>query len=161
MRAEELYESLLVATEAQARRGQLRTAGSRARASGWSSSPSLLAPTTTSETTTFNGTIPQTLMMMNGDLMQQATSIEKGSFLHRIAGDARINNAAKIKHLYLAALARMPSGHEISLANELLVLRRGDGRRPARRMVGDAEQQRVHFEPLSFFTLPPVCERLP
>ena len=39
------------------------------------------------ETTTFNGTIPQTLMMMNGDLIKQAISIDKGSFLHQVAGD--------------------------------------------------------------------------
>ena len=33
------------------------------------------------ETTTFNGTIPQTLMMMNGDMMKRATGTDKGSLL--------------------------------------------------------------------------------
>jgi hypothetical protein len=32
----------------------------------------------------------------------------------------------KIQKLYLAALARRPTGQEISLANELLRLRKGD-----------------------------------
>ena len=64
--------------------------------------------------------------MMNGDLVKQATNIEKGSFLHRVAADAKMNNAAKINHLYLAALARKPTAPEISLANELLMLRKGD-----------------------------------
>jgi hypothetical protein len=78
------------------------------------------------ETTTFNGTIPQVLMMMNGELVSKATSVEKGSFLYRVAGDAKMNNAAKINHLYLAALARRPTGQEIALANELMRLREGD-----------------------------------
>ena len=34
------------------------------------------------ETTTFNGTIPQVLMMMNGELVNKAASGEKGSFLN-------------------------------------------------------------------------------
>ena len=78
------------------------------------------------ETTTFNGTIPQTLMMMNGDLINKATSIDKGGFLYRVAADSKMNNAAKINHLYLAALARRPTLNETALANELLLLRKGD-----------------------------------
>ncbi|HEX3726796.1 MAG TPA: DUF1553 domain-containing protein, partial [Pirellulales bacterium] len=78
------------------------------------------------ETTTFNGTIPQALMMMNGDLIQRAIDVKQGSFLHRVATDAKMNNAAKINHLYLAALARRPTSQEIALANELMLLRKGD-----------------------------------
>ena len=36
------------------------------------------------EATTFNGTIPQALMMMNGELVANATSAENGSFLHTV-----------------------------------------------------------------------------
>ena len=65
------------------------------------------------ETTTFNGTIPQALMMMNGELVNRAASAEKGSFLHTVAANPRLNNAAKINYLFLAALARRPTASEI------------------------------------------------
>lgn len=125
MRAEELYESLLAATEADhtATSYEQREATKRE----WLNQFTLAFGTDdNAETTTFNGTIPQALMMMNGDLINKATSIEKGSFLYRIANDAKMSNVAKINHLYLAALARRPVGREISAANDLLRLRKGD-----------------------------------
>ena len=78
MRAEELYESLLVATEAAQDRGELRRAGSRRSASGSSQFVIAFGTDDNDETTTFNGTIPQALMMMNGDLIKKATSDRQG-----------------------------------------------------------------------------------
>jgi hypothetical protein len=125
MTAEELYESLLVATEAQ--NTETSTEKREATKRQWLQQFTVAFGTDDNEeTTTFNGTIPQTLMMMNGDLIKKATSVEKGGFLHRVATDGKMNNAAKINHLYLAALARRPSPQEIALANELLKLRKGD-----------------------------------
>ncbi len=63
------------------------------------------------ETTTFNGTIPQVLMMFNGDLVKQATNSEKGSFLARIAAD-NMSEAKKINYLFQAGLARNPTTKE-------------------------------------------------
>jgi hypothetical protein len=125
MRAEELYESLLTATEAD------RTTTSyeqrEAKKREWLDQFTLAFGTDDNEeTTTFNGTIPQALMMMNGDLVEKAISVEPGSFLYRVAGDTKMNNAAKINRMYLAALARRPTAQEISLANDLLRLRKGD-----------------------------------
>lgn len=125
MRAEELYESLLVATEAQ----NTETSHEKREATKrrWLDQFTLAFGTDDdAETTTFNGTIPQTLMMMNGELIKKATSVEKGSFLYRVATDSKMKNAAKINHLYLAALARRPTSLEILLANELLRQRKGD-----------------------------------
>lgn len=125
MRAEELYESLLVATEAQNTENdsQKREAARRR----WLDQFTLAFGTDDNEeTTTFNGTIPQALMMMNGNLIDKATSAEQGGFLHRVATDPKLNNAARINRLYLAALARRPSPQEITLANELLLARQGD-----------------------------------
>jgi hypothetical protein len=125
MRAEELYESLLVTTEAQNTQTSYEKQESTKRE--WLKQFTLAFGTDDNEeTTTFNGTIPQTLMMMNGDLINKATSTEKGGFLQRVATDPKMNNAAKINHLYLAALARKPTPQEITLANELMVLRKGD-----------------------------------
>ena len=78
------------------------------------------------ETTTFNGTIPQALMMWNGDLIKKATSTEPGGFLEQIAANGKLNNAAKINYLYLAGLSRKPSRAEVAAANQLLALRQGN-----------------------------------
>ncbi len=124
MRAEELYESLLVATQADQTATSYDKQEEQKRR--WLDQFTLAFGTDDNEeTTTFNGTIPQTLMMMNGELVQKATSVDKGSFLYRIATDRKMNNSQRIQHLYLAALARRPAGNEISLANDLL--RRADG----------------------------------
>ncbi len=45
------------------------------------------------DTTTFNGTIPQTLMMFNGDLIRQATTPKEGGFLYQLANNSKMNNA--------------------------------------------------------------------
>ena len=125
MPAEELYESLLVATEAQNAETSYEKQESAKRQ--WLDQFTLAFGTDDNEeATTFNGTIPQTLMMMNGDLVNKATGTEKGGFLHRVSVDTKMNNAAKIQHLYLAALARKPTPQEIVLANELLLARKGD-----------------------------------
>ena len=77
-------------------------------------------------TTTFNGSIPQALMMMNGGLIKNATSDKKGGFLHRIAHDAKLTAEDKINNIYLTALARKPTSVEIQGANSLLRARGGD-----------------------------------
>ena len=124
MQAEELYESLLVATEAQKTKGgfqeQEKTKGD------WLRQFTLAFGTDEGdETTTFNGTIPQTLMMMNGDLIKNATSLDKGGFLNKmITGNMKPHS--RIDHLYLAALARKPTKQEMAIANQLLSARGGD-----------------------------------
>ncbi|HEX5445593.1 MAG TPA: DUF1549 domain-containing protein [Pirellulales bacterium] len=124
MRVEELYESLLVATEAQNTENRDKREATKNK---WLEQFTVAFGTDDNgETTTFNGTIPQTLMMMNGELVKKATSIAKGSFLQRVATDPKMKNAAKINHLYLAALSRRPNSQEIALANKLLELRQGD-----------------------------------
>jgi len=66
-----------------------------------------------------NGTIPQALMMFNGELVKKATSSEKGSFLSNIAADGKLKPADKIRYLFTAAIARAPNSNEISVANKL------------------------------------------
>ena len=124
MRAEELYESLLIATKAHKTRG-----GYEAQEKGknaWLRQFTVAFGTDEGdETTTFNGSIKQILMLFNGDLMRRATSNKKGAFLHTIA-TSDLRNAKKIERLYLAGLARQPSRRETAAANQLLVARQGD-----------------------------------
>ena len=123
MQAEQLYESLLVATEADKTAGDEEAAKKKDQ---WLSQFVIAFGTDEGdESTTFNGSIPQVLMMFNGDLIKHATSLGKGSFVDRVASSGA-RNEAKITTLYMAALARKPTPKEVSVANALLVARKGD-----------------------------------
>jgi hypothetical protein len=124
LRAEELYESLLVATQAHKTRGSYEEQ-EKLKASWLSQFVTAFGNDDGGETTTFNGTIPQALMMFNGDLIKSATSTAEGSFLWTIAG-SKMNNGQKIRYLFQAALARNPTQSEIQVANRLLIARKGD-----------------------------------
>jgi hypothetical protein len=66
------------------------------------------------ETNSFDGDVHQSLVLMNGDLMKQATSITGTSVLGKIIKSPMpVNN--KIDHLFLAAVARYPSENEKKL----------------------------------------------
>ena len=123
MQAEELYESLLTATEAdQAARGE----EAAKKKDAWLSQFVIAFGTDEGDdATTFNGSIPQVLMMFNGDMIKDATNIGKGGFLDRVASGP-LSNAAKIETLYLAALARKPSSSELAVANQMVAARKGD-----------------------------------
>jgi hypothetical protein len=123
MRAEDLYESLLTATEADQASGGEEAAKKKDQ---WLSQFIIAFGTDEGDdSTTFNGSIPQVLMMFNGDLIKQATSTGKGGFLDRVATSG-MKNPAKIETLYQAALARRPTAKELKTANDILVECKGD-----------------------------------
>lgn len=125
MRAEELYESLLVATEAHKTKGSYED--QEKSKNDWMKQFVIAFGTDEgAEATTFNGTIPQALMMFNGELVKKATNSEKGSFLANIAADGRLKAPDKIRHLFVAALGRVPNNRELEIANKLLMARNGD-----------------------------------
>jgi hypothetical protein len=76
------------------------------------------------ESTNFQGTIPQALMMMNGELMQEALSGKPGSFLGEVCEQAGHNSrspeAFMVDSIYLAALSRHPSNKEVTQARQFL-----------------------------------------
>jgi len=123
MQAEQLYESLLTATEADETRVGEDAAKKKDR---WLGQFVIAFGTDEGDdATTFNGSIPQVLMMFNGDLVKEATSTGKGGFLDKVATSS-MSPTQKIDILYLAALARKPSAKELKTANALLAARRGD-----------------------------------
>ena len=123
MRAEDLYESLLTATEADRSRGAEAAAKKKDE---WLGQFIIAFGTDEGDdATTFNGSIAQVLMMFNGELVKVATGTGKGGFLDRVAASGG-KNAAKIDALYLAALARKPSAKEVAAANKLMQERKGD-----------------------------------
>jgi len=124
IQAEQLYESLLTATQAHMTRSSYEQ--QEADKSAWLQQfISAFGTDEGGESTTFNGSIQQALMLFNGGLIQRATSRDSGGFLHTIA-TGEMSNARKINYLYLAGLARRPTRQERSLANLLLVAREGD-----------------------------------
>jgi len=125
MQAEQLYGSLLAATRAdatfedEAQRDRMRERWLQQFSTAFGTDDG-------GEVSTFNGSIPQTLMMMNGDLMRRAVSIDSGSFLDQVANNRDLSNREKIRYLYRAALARLPSQEETAVCNALLAARSGD-----------------------------------
>lgn len=119
MEAEQLYDSLIVASNAD-KAGRGGWDAQEAQRRRWMQQFVVTFDNDENdEATTFNGTIPQALMMMNSDLMQQAVSAERGSFLFEtLSGPG--SDAQKIQQLYLAALSRQPSRSELSTAQRLL-----------------------------------------
>jgi hypothetical protein len=110
MQAEELYESLLAATKA-ASEGSAEE--QQAKKDAW-----LRQFTVTfgndegDEATTFNGTIPQVLMMMNGDLTKTALA---SNFMKQLtAGKGTLKE--KVDYLYMATLSRKPTSQEAAVA---------------------------------------------
>ena len=124
MRAEELYESLIVATEAQKTQGDY-VEQEKLKSAWLNQFNQTFGTDEGDEQTTFNGTIPQALMMMNGDLVKKATSIDQGSYLQKVAG-SNLRPGEKIDVLFQAALSRSPTNAEVEIANKLWAARGGN-----------------------------------
>ncbi len=124
MGAEELYESLLVATEAHKTRGSYEEQ-EKAKTDWLQQFTIAFGTDEGDEATTFNGTIPQALMMFNGDLIKIATDVKPGSFLGKVAA-SNLKPASKIEFIFESALSRSPTGKEIEAGNYLLTKRNGD-----------------------------------
>jgi hypothetical protein len=119
MQAEELYQSLLTATRADqlalpaAEQEKLREDWMRQFIVAFGNDEG-------EESTTFNGTIPQALMLMNGELMKKAIDVKEGSYISKLAA-SNIKPGEKVSYLFEAALARKPTQNEIGVANQLLI----------------------------------------
>jgi hypothetical protein len=76
------------------------------------------------EATTFNGTIPQALMMFNGDLVRRATRIGSGSWLGDwVDSNSRLSDT--VHGLFMAGVARRATVDELRLAGQLVRAREG------------------------------------
>jgi hypothetical protein len=69
---------------------------------------------------TFNGTVVQALMMMNGPLLNEAIKPKQGGTLQAMA--RHTNNAKRLEFLFLCALTRPPTSREIQEANKILAV---------------------------------------
>ncbi len=124
MEAEQLYESFLVATETSQSQGSYEE--QEALKNRWLGQFNQAFGTDEgAESTTFNGTIPQVLMLFNGDMVKRATDTKKGGMI-----DALVSSGGKysksVDHLFMTGLSRKPSGKEKDLAKKFLAARNGD-----------------------------------
>jgi len=119
--AEQLYDSLIVATQAD-RAGAGGYAEAQARRERFLREFLLIfGGNAEDEPSLFSGTIPQALMMMNGPLVQSAISSDKGSYLSKVLwSDVLKSDNDRLRYLYLSALGRNPSSRELKASQAML-----------------------------------------
>ncbi|MDA0586881.1 MAG: DUF1549 domain-containing protein [Planctomycetota bacterium] len=146
-RAEQLYDSLLIATAANEVNRNAEQAEAQ-RATWLRQFVQTFGTDENDESSSFNGTIPQALLLMNGQLMNNALSGGRGSLISKVlaSADGKLtdgetpplksararqlaalraakaqgqNIPAKIETLFLVALARKPSDAEMNAFNEV------------------------------------------
>ncbi|MFO1006913.1 MAG: DUF1549 and DUF1553 domain-containing protein [Planctomycetaceae bacterium] len=118
LQVEQLFESLLVATEADTGVRDSGTSGDyerrRMQQQSWIDQFLRIFGNDEEEPTLYSGTIPQALLMMNGPLVRTAISGEKGSYLYTVmTNPAYKKDPERIRALYLAALGRTPTSTEM------------------------------------------------
>jgi hypothetical protein len=119
LEAEQLYDSLIIATDAHKSGRSSWEQADQTRTTWMRQFVLAFGNDENEESTTFNGTIPQALMMMNGELVQNAMSNKKGSYLETVLSD-RTNEIQKINRLYVSTLSRAPTKKELAAAQKLI-----------------------------------------
>jgi hypothetical protein len=123
MSAEQLYQSLVTASGATAAGSYERQEQQRRQ---WLQQFVVAFGTDEGdEATTFNGSIPQALMLFNGELTTQAISDRDGGFLKRVVSENKTPRD-RVTHLFMTGLARRPTRDEANIASKLLVARGGN-----------------------------------
>ena len=120
MTAEQLYDSLLIATEAEKAGNADYEAIENQRREWLGQFVTAFGTDELTEATTFNGSIPQALMMMNGELTGKAVGGEAGGFLPRVIEETGGDLGEIVDRLFLATLPRYPSSREKQAAAQLL-----------------------------------------
>ena len=119
MTAEQLYDSLIVATNAhKSGRGNWEQA-EKQRQDWLQQFIRAFGTDEGDESSTFDGTIPQALMMMNGPLIKDAINAKEGGYLHDVLANQG-SDTSRIQHLYMATLSRRPNRYEAGQAMKLI-----------------------------------------
>jgi len=112
LEVEQLYDSLIIATNAH-KAGSRNFEASESQRQRWLGDfINLFGDDENDSSTSFNGSIPQALMMMNGPLVTEACSLETGSFLTEVLS-RRGDDTEKVDDIYLATLSRHPNKKEM------------------------------------------------
>tara|TARA_R100000750_G_C2278044_1_gene70112 strand:- start:123 stop:578 length:456 start_codon:yes stop_codon:yes gene_type:complete len=119
MEAEQLFDSLMVASNASGMNRANYAQAMRQRNEWLQQFVTTFGTDENDEATTFNGSIPQALMMMNGELVDTAVKCDPGTLLHQVV-TADEKDSKKVQLLYLAALGRNPSGRDLAAVKKLM-----------------------------------------
>ena len=119
MRPEELYESLLTASNS-ARAEASPDVRDEERQRWVRQFVIAFGTDDQGETSTFNGTVPQTLMMFNGRLTREATTIGNGGMLWELTNNSSMSVSQKINQLFMKALSRRGNKQELVAIQQLL-----------------------------------------
>ncbi|MCA8999928.1 MAG: DUF1549 domain-containing protein [Planctomycetaceae bacterium] len=115
MQAEQLYDSLIIATNAHKSGASGYDAAEQQRERWLRDYLRIFGGEEGDEVTSFTGSIPQALLMMNGPLVQNAIDAEKGSYLYSVLTDPGYRtDAMRAQALFVSALGRIPSRYETS-----------------------------------------------
>ncbi len=124
MSAEQLYQSLVTASGA-ATRGSYEEQ-ERSRREWLRQFVVAFGTDEGDEATTFNGSIPQALMLFNGELILKATETEPGTMLDRLSKSEKMKTADKIHELFLTGMSRRASRDELTIASKLYQARKNN-----------------------------------
>lgn len=119
MSPEQLYDSLVVATRPRVAGGPDWREAHLRRREWLAQFIHDFGTEENDEATSFGGTVPQALMLMNGELTAGATSARRGTFLAEALAEPT-GDAEKIRKLWLAALSRYPTPEEQASVRRLL-----------------------------------------
>ncbi|MEZ5943468.1 MAG: DUF1549 and DUF1553 domain-containing protein [Planctomycetaceae bacterium] len=121
MQAEQLYDSLLVATAAHRSGAGSFDKAEEQRERWLRDFLRIFGGNEEDEPTLFSGSIPQALLMMNGPLVDKATSGEPGSYLNAVLSDSRLrNDPARVRSLFVSALGRNPTPSELTRLKKMM-----------------------------------------
>jgi hypothetical protein len=117
LQAEEVYNSLLIAADLRKKSANQRDLET-ARVDWLAQFQRPMGTDDNEEESHFNGTVRQSLIMMNGDLMRRAVSSDDGSLLKHLQ-QSNLKQEEKVEHLFLAALSRKPTKRELEAVDKL------------------------------------------
>ncbi len=128
MTVEQAFDSLLIATDARQAFGSNWDEVEQRRQKWLDQFVRSFETDENDEADLFDGTIPQALMMMNGELIQQALKPSKGTYIDQIIR-SKSTDDQKIDAIAFAALSRKPTASEVSAVRALM--RENAAHRPA------------------------------
>jgi hypothetical protein len=125
MTPEQLYDSVWTATRGKGPGFDGEADWSESRQQWLSQFTRSLGNDEGEEVTTFNGGIPQILMMLNGQFVREATTLEQGKLIWRVSlGRRRFTD--KADYVFRAALARRPNRSETAMVRKMAASRGGN-----------------------------------
>lgn len=119
MTLEQAFDSLLIATDARQSFGSNWEEVEQRRQKWLDQFARAYETDENDEADLFDGTIPQALLLMNGELIQQALKPSKGTYLDQVLRQKGTDDS-KIESVALAALSRKPTPEELKAVRALV-----------------------------------------